>query len=252
MERNKRFLLLEITSVGRRGKATCELRRSLKGTLNSRVARRERDAGYLIFNPNTLEGDSVTDTPDLRGISAHPMKSFSGVVSTRVGVPDRFPGRAEPSFHLVTRTIISIQFCLKISILKKRYQPNVKIYFLHYISISVLVELLVSLISRDRNNSIKEFISRVTDSEKPDITVDLSKERSIDRSDPVARRFERRVSGPDNSRRLPHDLTDPSASAFACESHCAVSRYNYDRNDLHILTAAFVGGGERGRDEEAK
>jgi len=100
------------------------------GRLKGRLTR-GRDAGYLIFNPNTLEGDSVTDTPDLRGVTAHPMKSFSGVVPTRGVVPDRFPGRAEPSFHLVTRTIISIQFCLKISILKKRYQSNVKIYFLH-------------------------------------------------------------------------------------------------------------------------
>lgn len=82
-----------------------------------------RDAGYLIFNPNTLEGDSVTDTPDLRGVSAHPMKSFfGGLVPTRGIVSDRFSsGRAEPSFHLVARTIISISFCLKISMLKKKY-----------------------------------------------------------------------------------------------------------------------------------
>lgn len=107
----------------------------LKGRLTR--GSRGRDAGYLIFNPNTLEGDFVTDIPDLRGVTAHPMKSFSGIV------PDRFPGRAGAlvsSCHLYNYldTVLSKNIHTK----KKRYQSNVKIYSLHYTSISTLVELI--------------------------------------------------------------------------------------------------------------
>lgn len=68
-------------------------------------------------------------------------------------------------------------------------------------------------------------------------------------SDPVAQR----VSRLDNSRCLPHDLTDFSyawPAPFVCESRCATSRYNYDRNDLHI--PAFVGGEGGGKGGEGR